>query len=150
MVRSNADPSVDMYNVDNPVTLVGYLGREQYGDWPILYGPDYVDKVDNIEGSDQYVKGPTGYDLAGKNYKRDWSSAPSSHLFPRMWDGENDRGQMDSYKAFAGVEIILSTLPIINLALCTCVISYGTLRVSKTTCKDLEMYVMVISTRVSP
>ena len=103
MVRSNADPSVDMYNVDNPVTLVGYLGREQYGDWPILYGPDYVDKVDNIEGSDQYVKGPTGYDLAGKNYKRDWSSAPSSHLFPRMWDGENDRGQMDSYKAFAGV-----------------------------------------------
>jgi len=35
MVRSNADPSVDMYNVDNPVTLMGYLGREQYGDWPI-------------------------------------------------------------------------------------------------------------------
>jgi hypothetical protein len=103
MIRSNADPSVDMYNVDNPVTLVGYLGREQYGDWPILFGPDYVDKVDNIENGDQYVKAPTNYELAGKNYKRDWSSAPSSHLFPRMWDGENDRGQMDSYKAFAGV-----------------------------------------------
>jgi hypothetical protein len=103
MVRSNADPSVDMYNVDNPVTLVGYLSREQYGDWPILYGPDFVDKVDNIEGSDQYVKGPTNYDLAGKNYRRDWGSAPSSHLFPRMWDAENDRGQLDSYKAFGGV-----------------------------------------------
>ena len=103
MIRSSADPSVDMYNVDNPVTLVGYLGREQYGDWPILYGPDYVDKVDNIEGSDQYVKGAHTYDLAGKNYKRDWSAAPSAHLFPRMWDGDNDRGQMDSYKAFAGV-----------------------------------------------
>ena len=103
MIRSSADPSVDMYNVDNPVTLVGYLGREQYGDWPILYGPDYIDKVDNIEGSDQFVKGKETYDLAGKNYKRDWSSAPSAHLFPRMWDGENDRGQMDSYKAFAGV-----------------------------------------------
>jgi hypothetical protein len=103
MVRSNADPSVDMYNVDNPVTLVGYLSREQYGDWPIVYGPDFVDKVDNIEGSDQYVKGPLGYDLAGKNFKRDWSSAPSAHLFPRMWDGENDRGQLDSYKAFGGV-----------------------------------------------
>ena len=103
MIRSNADPSVDMYNVDNPVTLVGYLSREQYGDWPILYGPDFVDKVDNIEGSDQYVKGPTNYDLAGKNYRRDWGSAPSSHLFPRMWDAENDRGQLDSYKAFGGV-----------------------------------------------
>ena len=103
MVRSNADPSVDMYNVDNPVTLVGYLGREQYGDWPILYGPNYVDKVETIVGSDQYVKGPSNYELAGKNYRRDWGSAPSSHLFPRMWDAENDRGQMDSYKAFAGV-----------------------------------------------
>ena len=103
MIRSNADPSVDMYNVDNPVTLVGYLGREQYGDWPILFGPDYVDKVDNEESGDQYVKAPTNYELAGKSYKRDWSSAPSAHLFPRMWDGENDRGQMDSYKAFAGV-----------------------------------------------
>ena len=103
MIRSNADPSVDMYNVDNPVTLVGYLGREQYGDWPILFGPDYVDKVDNVENGDQYVKAPKQYDLAGKNYKRDWTSAPSAHLFPRMWDGENDRGQMDSYRAFAGV-----------------------------------------------
>jgi hypothetical protein len=103
MIRSNADTSVDMYNVDNPVTLVGYLGREQYGDWPILYGPDYVDKVDNVETNDQYVKAKNTYEVSGKNYRRDWSSAPSAHLFPRMWDGENDRGQMDSYKAFAGV-----------------------------------------------
>ena len=58
MIRSNADPSVDMYNVDNPVTLVGYLGREQYGDWPIVYGPDFVDQVETIDGSDQYVKTP--------------------------------------------------------------------------------------------
>jgi len=104
MVRSNADPSVDMYNVDNPVTLMGYLGREQYGDWPVVFGPDYVDKVENVENGDQYVKAKTTYEVAGKNYKRDWSSAPSAHLFPRMWDSENDRGQMDSFKAFAGVE----------------------------------------------
>jgi len=25
IIRSNADPAVDMYNVDNPVSLVGYL-----------------------------------------------------------------------------------------------------------------------------
>ena len=36
LIRSNADPAVDMFNVDNPVSLVGYLSREQYGDWPIL------------------------------------------------------------------------------------------------------------------
>ena len=103
MIRSNADPSVDMYNVDNPVTLVGYLGREQYGDWPIVYGPDFVDQVETIEGSDQYVKTEKNYEFSGKNLKRDWGSAPSSHLFPRMWDSENDRGQLETYKNFGGV-----------------------------------------------
>ena len=29
LVRSSADPSVDMFNVDNPVSLVGYLSRER-------------------------------------------------------------------------------------------------------------------------
>jgi len=28
IIRSNADPAVDMYNVDNPVSLVGYLSRD--------------------------------------------------------------------------------------------------------------------------
>jgi hypothetical protein len=36
MIRSNANPAVDMYNVDNPMSLVGYLGREQYGDFPLI------------------------------------------------------------------------------------------------------------------
>jgi hypothetical protein len=42
MLRSNADPAVDMYNVDNPESLEGYLGREQYGDFPILYGQNLM------------------------------------------------------------------------------------------------------------
>ncbi len=42
MIRSNADPAVDMYNVDNPMSLVGYLGREQYGDFPLLYGQKFT------------------------------------------------------------------------------------------------------------
>jgi len=46
LVRSSADPSVDMFNVDNPVSLVGYLIREQYGDWPILYGKDFTPQTE--------------------------------------------------------------------------------------------------------
>ncbi|MFN3300350.1 MAG: DUF2723 domain-containing protein, partial [Sediminibacterium sp.] len=42
MIRSSANPSVDMYNVDNPMSLVGYLGREQYGDFPLLYGQKFT------------------------------------------------------------------------------------------------------------
>ncbi|HEV3325323.1 MAG TPA: DUF2723 domain-containing protein, partial [Puia sp.] len=57
MIRSNADPGVDMYNVDNPVSLAGYLSRDQYGDWPILYGPDFQDQAPRVDAGPLYVKG---------------------------------------------------------------------------------------------
>jgi hypothetical protein len=103
MIRSNADPAVDMFNVDNPVTLVGYLSRDQYGDWPIVYGPDFTDRPGRVEGSDQYIKGKDKYLLAGKSVGQDWNNTPSSHFFPRMWDNSNDRGQIDEYKAYGNV-----------------------------------------------
>ena len=103
MIRSNADPGVDMYNVDNPVSLAGYLSRDQYGDWPILYGPDFEDQAPRVDAGPLYVKGKEKYEVAGKIYGQDWSNTPSSHLFPRMWDGGNDRGQVDCYRAFAGM-----------------------------------------------
>ncbi|HXB08034.1 MAG TPA: hypothetical protein VNW04_12980, partial [Puia sp.] len=33
----------------------------------------------------------------------DWGNTPSSHVFPRMWDGGNDRGQIDCYRTFGNV-----------------------------------------------
>jgi len=103
MIRSNADPGVDMYNVDNPVSLAGYLSRDQYGDWPILYGPDFEDQAPRVDVGPLYVKGKEKYDVAGRIYGQDWGNTPSSHLFPRMWDGGNDRGQLDCYRQFAGM-----------------------------------------------
>jgi hypothetical protein len=103
MIRSNADPGVDMYNVDNPVSLAGYLSRDQYGDWPILYGPDFEDQAPRVDAGPLYVKGKEKYEVAGRIYGQEWGNTPSSHLFPRMWDGGNDRGQVDCYRAFAGM-----------------------------------------------
>jgi hypothetical protein len=103
MIRSNADPGVDMYNVDNPVSLAGYLSRDQYGDWPILYGPDFEDQAPRVDAGPLYVKGKEKYEVAGRIYAQEWSNTPSSHLFPRMWDGGNDRGQVDCYRAYSGM-----------------------------------------------
>lgn len=105
MIRSNANPGVDMYNVDNPVNLEGYLSREKYGDWPILYGPDFTDRAPYVKNGDEYVKGKNKYEITGVKYKQDWGNTPSSHLFPRMWESDNDRYQaVDCYRQFAGLE----------------------------------------------
>src|ERR1700743_934644 len=104
MIRSNADPAVDMYNVDNPVSLEGYLGRDQYGDWAIVYGPDFTDPPATVETGDLFVKGDHKYEIAGKKYAEDWSNTPSSHLFPRMYYSRNERNEIDTYKRFSGME----------------------------------------------
>ncbi|HTQ64326.1 MAG TPA: DUF2723 domain-containing protein [Puia sp.] len=105
MIRSNADPAIDMYNVDNPVSLENYLGREQYGDWPILYGPDFTDTPPRKDGGILYVKvkGKDKYEAAGKITEMDWVNNPSSHFFPRMWNNSNDRNEIDLYKQFSGL-----------------------------------------------
>ncbi len=104
MIRSNANPAVDMFNVDNPVSLAGYLGRDQYNDWPIIYGPDFTDRPQYVDGGMKYTKDDGRYVSAGKIMKTDWANTPSSHLFPRMWDNGDDRQQQDCYRSFTGLE----------------------------------------------
>ncbi|HWK04308.1 MAG TPA: DUF2723 domain-containing protein [Puia sp.] len=104
LIRSNADPAVDMFNVDNPVSLVSYLGRENYGDWPILYGPDFQDQPPVAEAGDLYVRSDKKYEVAGKKYAQDWGNTPSAHVFPRMWNNSNARSEIDTYRKFSGME----------------------------------------------
>ena len=102
LIRSNSDPAVDMFNVDNPVSLVGYLSREQYGDWPILYGQDFTAEVLSQKPVDTYVKGKDRYEKKGKRYVTEYAPE-DQHFFPRMWDNSNDQGHADYYAAFAGI-----------------------------------------------
>ena len=107
LIRASANPSVDMYNVDNPVSLVGYLSREQYGDWPVVYGPYFTEELTNedyVESGDVYVKGKTKYEPAGKMRKLNYSGMETAHLFPRTWDGGNERNQESVYRNFGGLE----------------------------------------------
>ncbi|MBL0057253.1 MAG: DUF2723 domain-containing protein [Chitinophagaceae bacterium] len=96
LVRSNADPAIDMYNVDNPVNLVGYLSREQYGDWPILYGQDFTAQPEDTKVTETYVKSKDKYEKNGRKVEYVYNSS-DMHLFPRMWDQSNDQGHADYY-----------------------------------------------------
>jgi len=104
MIRSNADPAVDMYNVDNPNSLVGYLGRDQYGDFPLLYGQVFTAQpTDYKETSMKYTKGKDKYEEIGKDVKPVYSS-DDMMLFPRVWDASNDQGHAQFYKDWLGLD----------------------------------------------
>jgi hypothetical protein len=113
MIRSNADPAVDMYNVDNPNSLVGYLGRDQYGDFPLIYGQVFTAQPEGYdEGEMKYVKGKekdekTGqlkdkYIEVGKDTKPRYASEDMM-LFPRVWDASNDQGHANFYRDYLGL-----------------------------------------------
>jgi hypothetical protein len=103
MIRSNADPAVDMYNVDNPNSLVGYLGREQYGDFPLLYGQKFTaEPVAVRDKGPRYQKIGNKYVETGKD--RDYVYMPKDKmLFPRVWDASNDQNHADYYAFFLGI-----------------------------------------------
>ena len=106
MIRSNANPAVDMNNVDNPINLVYYLSREQYGEAPLLYGPHFQAdwKLDSEspngismkKGEMKYVKGKNKYIPIGTEDKPEYESS-DMQLFPRIWDSSNDQYHADFY-----------------------------------------------------
>lgn len=102
LIRSTANPSVDMYNVDNPVSLAGYLSREQYGDWPILFGHDFTAQVEDTKVTETYVKSKDRYEQTGRKMEYVYADA-DKHIFPRMWDQSNDQGHADYYANWAGI-----------------------------------------------
>ncbi|MBX2938585.1 MAG: DUF2723 domain-containing protein [Ferruginibacter sp.] len=102
MIRSSADPVIDMYNVDNPVTLVGYLSREQYGDWPILFGHDFTDPIEDTKVTDTYIRTESGYEKKGRKMEYVYADQ-DKHFFPRMWDQSNDQGRADYYAAYLDI-----------------------------------------------
>ena len=99
IIRSSAKTPTNEYQPDNPFTLVRYLGREQYGSNPLVYG-EYFGAPYEIEATtywapmgDKYIKadgpGEVKYEAAGKM------------LFPRMWSGSSP-SHINFYKTYMG------------------------------------------------
>ncbi|MGZ3850644.1 MAG: glycosyltransferase family 117 protein [Flavisolibacter sp.] len=108
MERSNANPSIDMNNVDNPMNLVYYLGREQYGSQPILFGPHFLAQPTGVtEGKMRYAKDDStkSYVEIGRDREPEYDSK-DVQIFPRVWDGSNDQGHADYYMSWLQLPVI--------------------------------------------
>ncbi len=53
-IRANANPPMNLNDPDNAIGMLDYYNREQYGDWPTLYGQNYTAALDpdGIEKND--------------------------------------------------------------------------------------------------
>lgn len=109
MIRSSANPAVDMNNVDNPINLVYYLSREQYGSAPLIYGPHFAAEVDFDENGDpyqygemKYVKGENKYIPIGRDKEVRYKNS-DKQLFPRIWDSSNDQYHAQFYADWLGL-----------------------------------------------
>ncbi|HEX7845420.1 MAG TPA: DUF2723 domain-containing protein, partial [Chitinophagaceae bacterium] len=104
LIRSNANPAIDMNNVDNPINLVYYLSREQYGSAPLVYGPHFAAQVPDdinqeepfIESEMKYVKGAKKYEPIGRTRQYNYNS-DVKQLFPRIWDSSDDQFHAQAY-----------------------------------------------------
>jgi Protein of unknown function (DUF2723) len=112
LIRSNANPTIDMNNVDNPINLVYYLSREQYGSAPLLYGPHFSADYDYGEdgmvkmkdGEMKYVKGDGKYIPTGRDRKPTYAKS-DMQFFPRIWDASNDQYHAEFYASWLNIEM---------------------------------------------
>ncbi len=103
VVRSLAEPPIDMNNPEQPFSLVSYLNREQYGDRPLLYGPYFNAEISSYEeGKQRYRKGEEKYLPAGKDFEYVYNKKYMT-FFPRM--GDNQKGSSPyGYKIWANAD----------------------------------------------
>ncbi|AOM77925.1 DUF2723 domain-containing protein [Pedobacter steynii] len=98
IIRAKADPNLNNSDPDNAFSFLGYLNREQYGDRPLLFGPNYNSQgVNVVEGKTLYRKGAEKYEVAGKKTEYEYDRTTP---FPRMYS--DDPGHVAYYKDLMG------------------------------------------------
>ncbi len=105
VIRSNAGTPINENAPKDVVSLVNYLNREQYGTWPLLYGPYYNAPVVSYKDGDPIYKRDN---KAGKYIVIDDQKGTIpvfdsrfTTIFPRMWSSER-RGSEQFFKDWGG------------------------------------------------
>jgi tetratricopeptide (TPR) repeat protein len=109
VIRSQANTPMDENNPENAINLLSYLNREQYGDWPILYGQYYNAPLDPAQpykdGNPIYTKDEkVGKYVITQDKK---NSIPNYDkrfctIFPRMHSDQ--RNHVSGYREWADVQ----------------------------------------------
>jgi hypothetical protein len=114
VIRANAETPINENEPSDAVGLLSFLNRDQYGDWPLLYGPYYSAPVTGYaDGSPTYARDPKTHSY--KIVDAHKQSIPQFDkrfctIFPRMYSREKDH--IRSYNSWAN--IIGDAIPVQN------------------------------------
>ena len=106
VIRSNASPPINENSPKDAISLLSYLNREQYGDWPKFYGQYYnAEVIGREDGNPVYRRDSyTGkYEVIDEKkstipvYNPDHMT-----IFPRMWNNSEQR-YINDYKNWTGI-----------------------------------------------
>jgi len=100
IIRAQAKPNLNNYNVDNVFSFSRYVGRDQYGDRPLLYGENYNSEKIGIKETGKIIrKGDKKYEPAGT--KSEYIFADKT-LLPRMYSDKPEH--INFYKNYMGFD----------------------------------------------
>jgi hypothetical protein len=101
-IRSTYDPTIDENDPENIVSFVSYLKREQYGDRPLLFGPQFTAEViDQEQGEPRYVKGENKYEVVDHKIEPVYDPKSMS-LLPRIYS--NQPQHIQEYKKWVDIQ----------------------------------------------
>ncbi len=105
VIRAQAGTPINENDPSNSISLLSYLNREQYGDWPLGYGQNYNTPLDSKEpykdGNPVYVRDEKSRTYIVSDSRK--QTVPNYDkrgctIFPRMYSD----GHAASYKNWAG------------------------------------------------
>ena len=89
IIRANTNTPINENEPKEALSMLAYINRDQYGSWPLLYGPYYNAPLsDFVDGTPIYVKDKeAGRYVITDDNKRSKPEYPDEMktIFPRMW-----------------------------------------------------------------
>lgn len=90
ILRAIANPPINMNDPSDPMRLLPYLNREQYGERPLLFGPSFEAQPIDVTSEPRYGRVDNKYAVVDE--KVDYVYGPEKKtLFPRMGDYSQGR-----------------------------------------------------------